>query len=152
MLQRHGGDGEGARPERRVSCLLPVYGEGQRARQGGNGRRHSVQPRRAGDGQGCGAAEARKGLQQAGQAQDVVPVVVGEQDVGDTVGADTPAAQGGLSALAAVQQEGGAPHADGEGGQCPVGQRLGAAAAQQCDGDHGQIPLSQQYPNLQGTL
>ncbi len=79
-------------------------------------------------------------------------MVVGEQDVGQPVGADAPAAQGGLGTLAAVQQYGGAPHADGEGGQRPVGQRLGAAAAQQRHGKHGKIPLSQQYPNIQSTL
>ena len=111
-----------------------VQGEGQRTGQLQHQFQQGPQPRRAGDGHRRGAPQRPLGLQQPRQAEDVVPVVVGQQDGIQLVQAAPPAPGGGLGALAAVEQQPAARHLQPQGGQRPAGQRLGAAAAQ-----HGQF-------------
>ena len=152
MFQRERRYRQGAGRKGLLPRLPPVDGKGQRPGQGRHGGGHRLQPSRANHRQGGGAAQAGKSLQQARQAQNMIPVVMGEQHRVQPVGADAPPAQGGLGTLAAVQQHGTPAHTDSQSRQRPFRQRLGASGAQQGDGQHGKTPLSQQYPNLQSTL
>ena len=112
---------------------------GQRAGQQPHDRPEVFQPLGAGQQQGPGAALAGDGLQQPRQAEDMVPMVVGQTN-GLQPGQPHPRPQGGgLGALAAVEQQA-VPLPGQQGcGQGPVGQGHGGGGAQQGDGDH---PLS----------
>ena len=149
VVERERGDLQCFHRERR--SRPPTHDVGLLPRQRHDGLCHRVDALRAVDRQRLGAVQAAEGLQKAGQPQNVIAVVVGEQHRRQLVRADAVPPQTDLCALAAVQQHTAPAHRDSGGGQCAFRQRLCAARAQQRDFQH-QLTSFQQYPIIRRII
>ena len=135
--------GQRFQPDRVGAQRHSPDGIGLGAGQGADGAPDRLHPLgRAKDRQRPGAALTAQRLQQAGQAEDMVAVVVGQTDGVQLHQVDPGAAGSGLGALAAVEQQA-VPAAFGHcRRQGAVGQGHGGRCAQQSNGQHKKSSVS----------